>query len=714
MRSGPNKVCPSCGAGYEPGVLFCPIDGTPIASARSVSDPGAEHDPYLGLELPGQIQLLSLIGIGSMGRVYRAFQAGVDREVAVKILHRELGANAELVNRFHREARIASRLVHPNVVQVLMTGALPKTNGTSRGEIYLVMEYLDGISLLSALAAAGGSQDEALTLPRALHIALQICDAVGEAHAQGIVHRDLKPENIMLVRRGEDEDFVKVLDFGIARLDWAEPSATQAGLIFGTAKYISPEGAQGKPVGPAADVYAIATILYQCLAGQTPFEGEATMALLLEQINTPPPELRRIPRASYVPAAIAELVMRNLEKNPADRAEDARALRKDLLLAARQSGITLESIMGQPALRMESNQRTKAQELSHSIAHALSNIDRTSEDRTETGMDPPEPRRGARPSSPSRDAMDPSAPPQRTVIAGPLHDDDGGTLAGDGGVASSGRRPGGTLSGDDGPGPQAQVPFHRNRRFEEAGFFGPAVTEAQRPSGSDLAAMSSSEPGHLPRRQISRPILAAFATVALVVIGFVAMKAVRPTSGASADPIEEHVAASERALEQRAWDAPPGKNVKELTDAWLRAAPQDGRALAVRRRAAERIVVDALDRKYAGDVGGALHLARLAIVFDPTVIAGRQLVQELEGAPSIEPATPAPAQSAEPKARPQPRGLPLPKTSATPAPSGAPQPTSSAAPPPSSAKVPAPLPPQPPPLGEDPRSVAPSSSRPWL
>src|ERR1700722_5021893 len=122
-------------------------------------------------------------------------------------------------------------------------------------ELYLVMEFLDGISLLSALAAAGTvGEGAALPLPRALHIALQVCDAVGEAHAQGIVHRDIKPENVMLVRRGDDLDYVKVLDFGIARLDWADRGmATQAGLIFGTAKYISPEGAEGHPVGPAAD-----------------------------------------------------------------------------------------------------------------------------------------------------------------------------------------------------------------------------------------------------------------------------------------------------------------------------------------------------------------------------------------------------------------------------------------------------------------------------
>ena len=171
----------------------------------------------------------------------RAFQHGIDRDVAVKILHRELSANAQLVQRFHREAKVASRLSHPNVVHVHLAGQLPD------GALYIVMEYLDGLSLQSALAGEGG----ALDLSRALHIALQICDAVGEAHVQGVVHRDLKPENVMLVRRGADDDFVKVLDFGIARLNWGEQSmATAAGLIFGTARYISPEGAQGETVGP--------------------------------------------------------------------------------------------------------------------------------------------------------------------------------------------------------------------------------------------------------------------------------------------------------------------------------------------------------------------------------------------------------------------------------------------------------------------------------
>ncbi|MBK6516128.1 MAG: protein kinase [Polyangiaceae bacterium] len=371
------KSCASCGGSYGSEVLFCPLDGTPLSSSRTLAAHPHDIDPYVFLELPGQIQLNALVGIGSMGRVYRAFQAGVERDVAVKILHRELTGNLELVARFHREAKISSRLVHPNVVQVLMTGTLPpSTDARVGGEVYLIMEYLDGISLLSALAAQG--EGGALPLARTLHIVLQLCDAVGEAHVNNIVHRDLKPENIMLVRRGEDPDFVKVLDFGIARLDSAlEGSTTQAGLIFGTAKYISPEGAEGKHVGPQADVYAIATILYQCLAGRTPFMGDSPMALLVQQIHGTPTDLRSIPRASYVPEPIARLVMGNLSKDAHERSDNARAFGRELALAARESGLHLDSMHGgtpRGDLRLLSKQRTRQHEFSTELKAKIASI----------------------------------------------------------------------------------------------------------------------------------------------------------------------------------------------------------------------------------------------------------------------------------------------------------------------------------------------------
>src|SRR5688572_10222002 len=325
----PSKVCTSCGTKYPGDALFCPSDGTPLQSAAAADRDTA--DPYLGQEISGHIEIRQLVGVGAMGRVYRAFQRGIDRDVAVKILHRELSANAQLVSRFTREAKVASRLQHPNVVQVLLAGQLPDR------ALYMVMEYLDGLSLQSALAAAGG----ALPLPRALHIVLQLCDAAGEAHAQGIVHRDLKPENVMLVKRGADPDYVKVLDFGIARINWGEQSvATAAGLIFGTARYISPEGAQGNAVGPASDVYSIATLLYQMLSGRTPFEGDQAVGLLVQQIHDPAPLLRSIPRAQYVPEPICDVIMANLAKDPKKREPDARALGQALFEAAKTAGLS--------------------------------------------------------------------------------------------------------------------------------------------------------------------------------------------------------------------------------------------------------------------------------------------------------------------------------------------------------------------------------------
>jgi serine/threonine protein kinase len=365
------KACPSCGTRYAADALFCSLDGAPLTTSPGAVAAAAASDPYLGREILGHIEIRQLVGIGAMGRVYRAFQKGIDRDVAVKVLHRELSANQTLVARFHREAKVASRLAHPHVVHVLLVGQLPD------GALYIVMEYLDGISLQSALAAAGG----AMPLPRALHIALQLCDAAGEAHAQGIVHRDLKPENVMLVLRADDPDFVKVLDFGIARLNWDEPStSTQAGLIFGTARYISPEGAQGERVGPQGDVYSIATMTYQMLAGRTPFDADQTVALLVQQIHDAPPLLKGIERSSYVPDLVASVVMRNLSKRADERSTDARAFGRSLLEAAVSSGLSAQDILARPALlgggrashasvvQMPSMQRTKQLALEPSVA----------------------------------------------------------------------------------------------------------------------------------------------------------------------------------------------------------------------------------------------------------------------------------------------------------------------------------------------------------
>jgi eukaryotic-like serine/threonine-protein kinase len=328
------KKCPRCGKSNAPDAEYCPADGARLAGSGT-GDPGADLDPYVGTVVQGDIEIRALAGAGAMGKVYRAHQKGIDRDVAVKILHRELSGNASLVQRFHREAKIASRLQHPHVVEVYLAGQL------ADGALYIVMEFLEGTSLAAALAGAEG----AMPLARALPIVLQLCDAVGEGHARGIVHRDLKPENVMLVRRADRSDWVKVLDFGIAKLNLGEQSMeTAAGLIFGTARYISPEGAQGATVGPPGDVYSIAVILYQLLAGRTPFDGEQPVGLLIKHIHEKPPDLKTHGPARELPEPIARVVMENLAKDPASRAPNARAFGAALAAAARQANVSISDV----------------------------------------------------------------------------------------------------------------------------------------------------------------------------------------------------------------------------------------------------------------------------------------------------------------------------------------------------------------------------------
>jgi serine/threonine protein kinase len=598
------RICATCGVEYEADALFCPKDGTPLGSSRN--EPG--QDPYLGQMIGDQIEIRQLIGIGSMGRVYRAWQRGVERDVAVKLLHRELSANGTLVGRFLREARIASRLQHPNVVQVLMAGQQPAGSSASSigNELYIVMEYLDGISLLSALAASGG----ALALPRALHVVLQICDAVGEAHAQGIVHRDLKPENVVLVRRGNDPDFAKVLDFGIARLDWGQGSvATQAGLIFGTARYISPEGARGDPVGPAADVYSIATILYQCLSGRTPFENESPMALLMMHTYEAPPPIASIPRASYLPGPLAAAIMRNLDKQPDKRAPDARSLGRELVDAARASGLSPDDLVprstllgqrGSAATSFKSIERTNKLQLSARVANL---IGAHGAPGGETAC-----------ADPTGSSGSLAAPDVATVVAGPPE-----------GYAAT--TPASAVAG------RASVPSAPPLRVSATPVSPPVPAPLPTAHGTSRTLDDDDvlESNRLRRRRARAlvVVLACFLGGAGLVsfaahqMGYLGSRA---TVSAST-----YAQRAESALRDRRWNAPPGNNVRDITDEGLRRFPGDPAIVDVRRRAAQELVTSSLGRKYAGDLAGALSDARLACELAAENTTAQRLLEELRG-----------------------------------------------------------------------------------
>jgi eukaryotic-like serine/threonine-protein kinase len=337
------RRCAKCGAAYGGDVLFCPADGTPLASRPL----GAELERLVGQTLREEFVLEALIGVGAMASVFRARRLGVERDVAVKIMHADLAHNAELVARFRREARAAARIRHPGVIEVVSAGDLAGPGGPGRELPYLVFEFLDGHTLRSALSAAGGT----LPLGRALHVVLQASDAVGEAHDNHVVHRDLKPENAMLVRRGDDPDFVKLLDFGLSRFAQGDAGVeTRAGAVLGTARYVSPEGARGEVVGPPADVYALATILFECLAGRTPFDGDRPVAILVAKSNAAAPDVRSFERARDVPEKMATLLAAGLAKDPALRPPNARAFGQALARAAEECGLGREQLFTRPTL----------------------------------------------------------------------------------------------------------------------------------------------------------------------------------------------------------------------------------------------------------------------------------------------------------------------------------------------------------------------------
>jgi serine/threonine-protein kinase len=297
------------------------------------------QDPFIGREiLNGQFQILQKIGSGGMGAVYKARQAGMNRMVAVKILHPKLAARADLVERFQREARAMSHLTHPNTVKVLLYGQLED------GSLYIVMEYLEGKNLNQSVRTDGP-----MPVERALPILVQCCGALEEAHRAGIVHRDLKPENIFLCNQGGLNDFPKVLDFGLAKVTEREMEPggmqlTQEGMVFGTPEFMSPEQAQGKILTPASDIYSLAVILYEVLTGKLPFDAKSPMEFIqLHVMKEPIPLDQRIPGKTF-PPGLSQVISKALAKKLEDRypsaAEFAAALKPYASQAGRVGGLT--------------------------------------------------------------------------------------------------------------------------------------------------------------------------------------------------------------------------------------------------------------------------------------------------------------------------------------------------------------------------------------
>ncbi|MCC6216653.1 MAG: serine/threonine protein kinase [Polyangiaceae bacterium] len=301
--------CPSCAQTFaRVDARFCPFDGQRLVPAIEVAPP---QDPLVGSLVDDRYEILAVLGEGGMGTVYRVRHRHLGRTLALKALRRDLARESDLAERFLREARAAALVVHPNVVAIMDFGQLPS------GQPYFVMEYLEG-STLAELLRAGGP----VPAGRAVHIVRQVAEALAAAHAAGIVHRDLKPDNVFLARAAEDRPVVKVLDFGLARVAGAS-RLTQAGTVFGTPHYMSPEQAMGEAVDHRADIYALGIVMYEMFTGRVPFEADSYMGVLTKHLYvapTPPSEL--LGEGARELGALEAVVLTCLEKRPAQRFAD--------------------------------------------------------------------------------------------------------------------------------------------------------------------------------------------------------------------------------------------------------------------------------------------------------------------------------------------------------------------------------------------------------
>ncbi|HWO19693.1 MAG TPA: protein kinase [Kofleriaceae bacterium] len=306
-----------------------PRDGTdPLAfdAGDTAIDGDGDGSELIGQTIDGRYRLEAMLGRGGMGLVFRAAHVGLRRQVAVKILHPSLATSSDVRNRFEREALAVGKIDHPHCVTVYDVGRLHD------GSLYLAMELLEGRALADVL-----EQEGQLAPGRALHILAGVLRGLSHIHAAGMIHRDIKPENIFLIRQGADEDFAKILDFGIAKPMSGKTDLddgvklTQAGMAFGTPIYMAPEQALGNPMDGRADLYAAAVLGYEMLCGQPPFYSEDKLEVMSMHTARPVPPMRQrlIRGGKPVPSSIERLIVRGLTKKPSERYPNA-----DVFLAA--------------------------------------------------------------------------------------------------------------------------------------------------------------------------------------------------------------------------------------------------------------------------------------------------------------------------------------------------------------------------------------------
>ena len=282
----------------------------------------AASDPLVGSRIFGDYVIRKKLGEGGMGAVYLAENESIDQRIAIKVLHGEAAQSDELVKRFNREAKAICRLTHPNIIRVFIFGR------TADDLIYLAMEFVEGKPLRNVIEESG-----ALDPLRAIKIMRQSLHALQEAHDLGIVHRDLKPDNIMLTEFRDVQDYVKVLDFGIAKVKEPEgkqqQKLTQAGVVYGTPEYLSPEQAQAKELDGRSDIYSMGVILYEMITGQIPFSAPTAVAILAAHVYDEPKKPSEIAGVRIHPK-LESIILKALEKDTSKRYQTAMEFLGDL------------------------------------------------------------------------------------------------------------------------------------------------------------------------------------------------------------------------------------------------------------------------------------------------------------------------------------------------------------------------------------------------
>ncbi len=321
------KVCLECHRQFTGIVAACPHDNSMLVPVA--------QDPLIGTKLAGKYEILSILGTGGMGVVYKGRQDVMDRIVAIKMLQSHHLNDSMSVKRFQQEGRATCKLNHPHIITVYDFGISQQS-----GQPFIVMDYLQGVPLSDVI-----KQEGQVSVERAIKMFTQACEALGHAHKQGIIHRDLKPSNIVLISYDGDKDFVKVVDFGVAQImeeaqggSGEHQRLTQIGEVCGSPVYMSPEQCQGHKLDQRSDIYSMGIVMYETLTNRLPLLGRTMVETMRRHIEEPPPPFTEVRPDLYIPERVEGVILKALAKNPEDRHQSMEQLVQELELAIPRPG----------------------------------------------------------------------------------------------------------------------------------------------------------------------------------------------------------------------------------------------------------------------------------------------------------------------------------------------------------------------------------------